>query len=145
MLRQAIIIGVLCMLAACAGVPPPSVQMKELAALTQGHVRLSFSTDQLSRTEAQELLLLSAALVSQREGAPLFQFRSVSARGHIDELSGDLRYYDVAAVIDPLTAGEGGDDARKTYRSEGVIEFLGPKYQPLLPRQLVDRLSGAQG
>lgn len=131
--------------AACTALPPPSVQLRYLEPADQGHYRVSFSTDQLTRAEAQELLLLSAALVSRKEGGALFQFRSVSATGLVDELTEKVRYYDVVAVIDPLVQGERGDGVRKTYEAEGVIGFLGPKYLPLLPADLAEAYGAGAG
>lgn len=129
-------LGLAGFLAACTGLPSPSVQLRDLTKVDQtpDHIAVSFSTDQLSRSEAQEVLLLSAAMVTRRDGGNLFQFRSVAAKGLVDELTGAVRYYDIRAVVDPLQAGEQGDAARKTYRAEGVISFLGPKYRPLLPQ-----------
>jgi hypothetical protein len=128
------------LLIACVGGQPPSVDLRNLKSVANDHVQVSFSTDQLSRAEAQELLLLTAALIARKEGGKLFQFRTVSARGLVDELTGAVRYFDVDALIDPLSDGEKGDPVRKTYRSEGVIGFLGPKYRPLLPRALLQKI-----
>lgn len=145
MLRRVASLLAVIALAGCASLPPPSVQLRDLKPAEQDHVLVSFSTDQLTRSEAQELLLLSAALVSRREGGALFQFRSVSATGLYDEATGAIRYYDIKAIVDPLFSGQKGDDIRKTYQAQGVIGFLGPKYRPLLPAQLAAEYGTDEG
>lgn len=127
---------------ACTGSPTPSIDLRDLKAVVEAddHILVGFSTDQLSRSEAQEVMLLAAALVARERGGDLFQFRSVSAKGLVDEQTGKIRYFDIRAVVDPLQPGETGDEVRKTYRAEGVIGFLAPKYRPLLPSTLMGRL-----
>ncbi len=67
---------------ACTGSPTPSIDLRDLKAVVEAddHILVGFSTDQLSRSEAQEVMLLAAALVARERGGDLFQFRSVSAK-----------------------------------------------------------------
>ncbi|PJK28118.1 hypothetical protein CVT23_18980 [Minwuia thermotolerans] len=126
----------------CAATPPePSMTVRTIDPESDGLVRLSFSTDSLAQNEAQELLLVVAAIVTRRAGRERFQFRSVEAEGLIDTQLSEIRYFDVDAVVATLADAAAGDPARKTYAAASVLEYFRPKYAPILPRRLRDMLS----
>ncbi len=118
--------------------PPgtPSIKVKSIGEEGPGFLTLSFSTDQLAQTEAQEVLLLAAAIITRRSGESRFQFRTVTAEGLVDGYSDRVRYFDIDAVIHPLGPGATGDPARKTYNAGNVIGFFEPKYLQFLPQRL---------
>ncbi|WP_416899735.1 MAG: hypothetical protein ACMVY4_08530 [Minwuia sp.] len=123
-------------LAGCGFAALPSVQLRSGPEPVDDGVRVSISTDRFSQAEAQDILMLSSAAVARRSGAAFFQFRSVKAEGLTEPGGLAIRYFDIEAVIDPLSSDEAGDPARKTYDAARLIETFGPRYMPVLPGEL---------
>jgi len=143
MVEAAIIAVLVLMVVGCAVKPPPALNVRDVFVRENGRVHLVFSTDQLSREEAQEVLLLASALMVRRAGSERFQFRTVRAQGVVDADSGAVRYYDVNAIVDPLREDATGDPARKTYQVDLIVEALAARYRPLLPPALIGLGSGS--
>lgn len=133
----------LALLAGCSiASAPPSMTVRSIES-TEGEVRLRFSTDRMAQPEAQELLLLVSAIVTQEAGRARFQFRSVDAEGLADTYLREVRYFDVDARVAPLAPGDDGDPARKTYEAQSIIGIFRPKYAPILPDRLAQDAAGS--
>ena len=137
LMRWAAAVSLIFLLIGCASGPDePSLSIRTIDRSAGEDIRIRFSTDHLAQGEAQELLLLIAAITVRKAGSERFQFRSVDAEGLLDSFARAVRYFDVDARVMALQDGDEGDPARKTYETAAVIDYFRPRYAPILPPEL---------